>query len=170
MKFVLPDGYSNFPIQLKGMFQFARHLSLIGGEGYNTQFENVWVDRHDYENMAFPGVNVWWDSEKTDNAAMNDNTPGVYSVRVPVYLDVLFEDEYPSIKAGLIKADIEKYFLSKTNKCDCLPEADGAATVQSMMIAGMNCVTDAQHAHRARMQIECRVWYKTKMGDPYTRP
>lgn len=177
MSFVLPDGYSDFPIQLKAVYQLARHLSLIGGEGYNLNFQEVYVDRHDFENVEnYPAVNVIWGPERVQNANQNDNTMGVYSVMLSVFLDVILSSQTPTIERGLIKADIEKYFLSPGNRNDCLPEAEGeestggAATVQSLMVASATPYGDAQTAPKCKLEIELKMWYKTKMGDPYTRP
>ena len=170
--FALPSGYSGFPIKLKAQWQLARHLlNITTGNGYNRTIKEVYIEREDFENAPDrTAVNAWWQGDRVLNANRNDATIGVYSVESIVMLDFILDSTDPNTERGFTQADVEKYFLAKANRNDCLPEDGGAGTIQSMMVAAVIPWGNAQTEPRCGMNMELKVWYKTKMGDPYTRP
>lgn len=168
---MLPDAYPTYPVDLKALWQFKRHLlNITRARGYTRDVVNVYIDRKDYENCEDTlACNLVWGPEQILNANDMDRSLGVVNVQATVYLDWIIQAESPTEARSFIKADVMTYFLKDYNYW--LPELDNgdSPSIFNLMFAHITPYGDAQAIPRCKLEMEVTIWYRTQLGNHYAR-
>lgn len=167
----LPENYESFPVDLKALWQFKRHLhNITRARGYSRDVMSVYIDRRDFENCEDAlSCNLIWGPEEVLNASDIDRSLGIVNIKATVLLDWIIEAESQTEARSFLKADVMTYLLKDFNFT--LPELDNgeSPTVFNLMPANITPYGDNQTGRRCKLEMEVYVWYKTQLGNHYAR-